>query len=89
MLIVYAGVSLCLEGYWSMRPVAEASNPTKTLSLVERYRRGDQEAARLLFDRYVQQLLGSDQLEAAAGTCSPVRVRGRGPIGTQEPVPAL
>ena len=32
-------------------------SPSETLTLVERYRRGDEEAARLLFDRYVQQLL--------------------------------
>jgi RNA polymerase sigma factor (sigma-70 family) len=31
-------------------------SPSETVALVERYRRGDEDAARLLFDRYVQRL---------------------------------
>ena len=40
-----------------MQSVEEASSPSGTLSLVARYRLGDQDAAQLLFGRYVQRLL--------------------------------
>jgi RNA polymerase sigma factor (sigma-70 family) len=40
-----------------MQSVEEASSPSETLILVERYRLGDEDAAQLLFIRYVQRLL--------------------------------
>ena len=57
-----------------MQPVEELSGPTETLTLVERYRRGDEEAARLLFDRYVQRLL-----ELAGSNLPPGVARRFGP----------
>lgn len=40
-----------------MRPDGEATSSTETSALIERYRRGDQEAARLLFERYVHRVV--------------------------------
>ena len=40
-----------------MQPGDEALNSSETLALVERFRQGDQEAERLLFDRYSRRLL--------------------------------
>jgi RNA polymerase sigma factor (sigma-70 family) len=54
-----------------MQPVEEDSGRTETLNLAERYRRGDEDAARLLFDRYVQRLL------ALAGSNLPAGVARR------------
>jgi RNA polymerase sigma factor (sigma-70 family) len=40
-----------------MTPVGATADASETIALVERYRQGDQEAARLLFERYVRGLL--------------------------------
>jgi RNA polymerase sigma factor (sigma-70 family) len=57
-----------------MQPVEEDSGRTETLNLAERYRRGDEDAARLLFDRYVQRLL-----ELAGSNLPPGVARRFGP----------
>ncbi len=39
-----------------MQPVEDVSSPSETLNLVDRYRLGDEDAAPILFGRYVQRL---------------------------------